>query len=441
MKKPELAPRASRDYIPPAIKDFAQWQELSQLLRQANDEYLYWDKFKHRPMPKWLKPEDAWQYLKLVRRAQFRQTPIRDAHGHYFQYWLPDAAQRHLHMIDMQAGGAITTKADILSSENRDRYLVSSLMNEAIASSQIEGASTTRRVAKEMLRTGRKPQDRAEQMILNNFKTIRWLRDLSEKPLSPEMLHGLQASLTINTLKDPGATGRNRLPEEEIVVQDQDQILHVPPPAKNLPREIERLCQFANRDEGEFMHPVVKGILLHFWLAYLHPYVDGNGRTARAVFYWYLLSRGYWLFEFLSISEAILQRRAQYDRAYLYAETDDLDATYFIMFNLATIARSLEGLHRFLENKQRESVETAKVLSEVKGLNHRQQAIIRRALADRAAEFTIASHGTSHNIAFATARADLFDLVGRGLLVRQKVGRKFVFLAPDDLPARISKAM
>lgn len=437
MKKPEPPPQAPEHYSPPIIAGYEQWQELNKILSHANEEYLYWDKFKYRPMPSWLSSEEAWHYLKLVRQAQMRATPIRDIHNHSFKYWLPDTAQRCLHVIDRQAAGSITADSDILNSANREKYLVSSLMNEAIASSQIEGAATTRRVAKEMLRTSRKPQNRGEQMILNNYLTISQIRHLARKPLTPEFLNELHISMTQETLEDPSAAGRYRLAHEDIVVQDQDQILHVPPPASYLPNEINRLCEFANRDGDEFIHPVVKGILLHFWIGFLHPYVDGNGRTARAVFYWYMLSRGYWLVEFLSISEFILKGRAKYDRAFLYAETDDLDATYFVMFNLNTIVRSLEGLHEYLARKQKEATETAKVLGEMSGLNNRQQAVLRRALTDGNAEFTIASHKNSQNIAFATARSDLFDLVERGLLIRGKVGRKYVFVVPDDLADRL----
>jgi hypothetical protein len=42
-----------------------------------------------------------------------------------------------------------------------------------------------------------------------------------------------------------------------------------------------------------FIHPVMRAITLHFWLAYDHPFCDGNGRTARALFYWSMLKQGY----------------------------------------------------------------------------------------------------------------------------------------------------
>ncbi len=51
-----------------------------------------------------------------------------------------------------------------------------------------------------------------------------------------------------------------------------------------------------------FIHPVIRAILLHFMLAYDHPFVDGTGRTARALFYWSMAHQGYWLMDFISIT-------------------------------------------------------------------------------------------------------------------------------------------
>ena len=73
---------------------------------------------------------------------------------------------------------------------------------------------------------------------------------------------------------------------------------------------------------GVFIHPIVKGIIIHFLIAFIHPFVDGNGRTASAIFYWYMLRKGYWLTEYLSISRIISRSKRQYEKAYLYTECD-----------------------------------------------------------------------------------------------------------------------
>ena len=115
-----------------------------------------------------------------------------------------------------------------------------------------------------------------------------------------------------------------------------DEIFHDPPPAEQLDERMAAMCDFANgKIPNHFIHPVVRAIILHFWLAYDHPFVDGNGRTARALFYWLMLRNNYWLFEFISISQIIRKAPIKYGRAFLYTETDDNDLTYFILYHLA----------------------------------------------------------------------------------------------------------
>ena len=87
-------------------------------------------------------------------------------------------------------------------------------------------------------------------------------------------------------------------------------------------------------------HHHIRAIILHFWLAYGHPFVDGNGRTARALFYWAMLHEGYWLFEFISISNILRKAPAQYGLSFLYSETDDNDLTYFIVAQTKVIRRA-----------------------------------------------------------------------------------------------------
>ena len=194
----------------------------------------------------------------------------------------------------------------------RYRYLLSSLMEEAITSSQMEGAATTRDVAKSMIRRRRPPRDRSERMILNNFLTMQRIRELREQPLTSELVLELHRLVSKDTLDDPDClhgkefAGRLRPPGKEVVVDDvYGAVFHVPPAAEELPGRLEELCRFANGETPKvFIHPVVRAIALHFWLAYDHPCCDGNGRTARALFYWAMLHQGYWLFKFISISRA-----------------------------------------------------------------------------------------------------------------------------------------
>jgi len=313
------------------------------------------------------------------------------------------------------------------------------LMEEAIASSQIEGAATTRRAAKEMLRTGREPETRGERMILNNYRTIGRIRDLSSQPLTPQLLLDLQASLTAGTLADPSEVGRfrNDADDDIVVGGHTGEVLHVPPPASKLHDELRALCEWANEDGDEFVHPVLKAAMLHFWLAYLHPFCDGNGRTARALFYLHALQHGYWLFEYFSISRVILRRRSQYGRAFLYSEADENDLTYFLTFHVHAIEKALEEFWEYVERKMQEDQELEVRVSKDGGFNHRQRALLSRALKDSGAVFTIESHRASHDVAYGTARSDLLDLASRDYLVQVREGRSFAFLPASDVRSRL----
>lgn len=440
MKKRSLEPAPSVDISSSDLKlgdalSIAQNPAVRDILRGANEDYLYWDKFKYLKLPEGLSHQVAWFLLKLSRALDRRDTPVVDVHGHHFSYSLTPEVLRCLHEIDKRAGGAVTIESEGIPAESRRRFLVNSLMEEAIASSQMEGASTTTTVAKEMLRTGREPVDRAERMISNNYVTIQKMKEYVGRPIDAQMICDLQASMTRGTLEDEADSGRLRTADDDIVVADDSrlEILHLPPHADEIPAQLAALCDYANNDGGDFEYPVLKAIVLHFWLAYLHPFVDGNGRTARALFYLHMLKRGYWLFEYLAISRVILGSRGQYDKAYLYSEQDDGDMTYFTTFNLHAIEKSIAELHLYIKRKAEEDQRLQRSLKHDVRLNHRQRAVLVRALKDPNVQITLESHAASHDVAYATARADLLSLAEQGYLIHTRVGRKFVFIPAPDL--------
>ena len=198
------------------------------------------------------------------------------------------------------------------------------------------------------------------------------------------------------------------------------------------------MCDFANKTRADaFLHPILKAIILHFWLAYDHPFVDGNGRTARALFYWSVLSQGFWMFEFLSISAIIRKAPAKYGRSFLYTETDENDLTYFILAQLQVIRRAIEVLYAYLDKKALEIRATEQILRASVAINHRQLALLGHALRHPGMRYTITGHKQTHSVTYQTARTDLLDLASRNLLIKTKTGLFFSFTAPTDLATRL----
>ena len=403
-------------------------------------KYLHWDRLRYYAPPKGLTHEEWWCALKLARSGLTKEVPLVDVDGGPFAFGAPDPVGEHLHHIDQDAGGQIEmADRHIGGSETRDRYIINSLVEEAITSSQLEGASTTRRVAKQMIRMRRSPRDRSETMIVNNYYAMEMIRQLTEQPLTKEMLLELHLILTAGTLRDTADEGRFRRPNELVRVYDYDnEVLHDPPLAEELPRRLAAMVDFANgKTPGYFVHPVIRAILLHFWLAYDHPFVDGNGRCARALFYWSMLRQGYWLCEFVSISRIIKKAPAKYGRAFLYTETDENDLTHFILYHLEVIRQGIRSLHRYVARKTRELSQTERLMRASARFNARQLALLTHALRHADAEYSIGSHQRSHRIVHQTARTDLYDLVDRGLLIKRKIGRTFYFHPIEDLETKL----
>jgi Fic family protein len=411
----------------------------------CDGQYLHWDELRHRTPPAGLSHELWWLNIKLARTALAQVLPLVDRDGEAFQFAMPEPTLRALHFIDRDAAGQILMDAPMASPQDRDRYLVSSLIEESITSSQLEGASTTRRVAEDMLRAGRRPQTPSERMIFNNYQAMQHIRAIGQEPLSPPLILQLHQRLTAGTLDDPADAGRLRQTDDVHVVDPRDgKLLHIPPTAATLPERLQRLCDFANGSETDtpYVHPVVRAILLHFMLGYDHPFADGNGRTARALFYWAMARQGYWLMAYLSISNVLRRAPGQYARAYLHTETDGNDTTYFLLHQLDVISQAIDALHGYLKEKTRETRATERLLEGApsRGLfNHRQIALLTHALKHADARYTVESHRASHAVAYATARADLLQLAELGLLLKQGQGKRFVFLVPGDLSDRMNR--
>ncbi|MCK6461883.1 MAG: Fic family protein [Planctomycetes bacterium] len=405
------------------------------------DKYVHWDRLRFRTPPPGVTLEEWWLAIKSARMSMTKQLPCKDAAGEPFALATPDPLLRYLSEADRDLSGRVPIPEQLLNPGTRDRYRVSASIEEAITSSQLEGASTTRRVAAEMLRSGRKPTDRGERMIFNNYQAIRFIREMQKDPLAPDAILELHRIVTDQTLDDPADSGRLRTSDEVAVVDAKtEEVLHQPPKAAELRKRLAALCDLANEKTPKFyVHPIVRAILLHFFLAYDHPFVDGNGRTARALFYWSMARSGYWLCEFLSISHFLRKAPAEYAHSYLYTETDANDTTYFVLSQLATLKKAIAALHDYVRLKMGVIQRAQSILRQSHVFNHRQLALLGHAMQNPGTLYSATAHAGSHQVTPMTARSDLNHLAKAGLLIPIRAGRGFLYSVPTDLEDRLDR--
>ncbi len=441
MKTPEHPPDFKELFVEAQSSDL--FPDLIRRIQptDAKGHYLHWDEMLRRQPPEGLDHRQWWFGTALARLAIARRLPLKDVDGKPFRFGYIDRMQQSLHRIDQHAGGEMMVDHPIDGDVLGRRYLVSSLIEEeAISSSLLEGAATTRREAKELLLSERRPNSHGERMVLNNYRAMLRAKELVAEPLSPKGVLSLHHSVTEDTLDDPADVGRLQSEgEKRVHVSYGARVVHRPPAASELPERLEALCRFANEegsDEG-FVHPVVRAIVLHFQAAYDHYFVDGNGRLARTLFYWSMLRKGYWLSEYISISRVLMRAPAKYAKSYLHVESDDNDLTYFILHQLEVIERAMDRLRAYLDRKANEVREAERMMAGSADLNSRQLSIVGDLLRNKAIPMTVKRHARARDVSLQTARSDLEGMESLGLLSRRRVGKRFEFIAPPDFAERL----
>ena len=198
----EKAPKLS---IP---EDFPSITPFLNVYDAIDDEgrYLHWSQLKWR-VPK-ADAENIWKTIKFKRMSQYKNLAIKDEDGKPFVYCTPHSMEALLYQLVKVAGGNVGAVSDSAASDNlQSKFLVSSLiMEEAITSAQLEGASTTREVAKKMLENEREPIDEDERMILNNYLLLRFAEQNKKEKLTLDII------LEFHRIATAGTTENNVIP-------------------------------------------------------------------------------------------------------------------------------------------------------------------------------------------------------------------------------------
>lgn len=437
----------------------APWQEMVARLAQSgrllelinhqldDEHYRSWEWMKYHEPPQGMTNEEWWVLTRLQRSQAARPTPFTATDGTVFTYNLPGELLSNLETITQRTRLGVGQNSIDGLELTRWEYLDRALAEEALTSSQLEGASTSRMRAKEMLRSDRQPADLSERMILNNFHAMQRIVELADRDLTPALVLEIHRIVAQGTLEDPEDAGRLQRPGDARVRVYRDftenQILHSPPPAEDLPGRLELLCDFANArgvEAGErYIPPILRAMTLHFMVGYEHYFADGNGRTARALFYWSMLHQGYHFAEFLPISRLLVRAPAAYAQSFLLTEMDDADLTHFFLAQSRILMRAIEDFDAYVSRKRAEGLALGGKLESLQ-LNDRQVAVLESMLRSSDGGVSVSAYQRRFGVVAQTARTDLQALERLGFLSSRKRGRAVIWYPTPDLAQRVSQA-
>lgn len=397
--------------------------------------YLPWDEYQYRV--KDADPLLAWSFTRRARDSAMQFIDYVNEQGQQAGFNKTNAMDALCEQVDKYA----TAQALKLQHERLQGIgaaLSQLQLDEAITSSQLEGANTTTLVARNMLETGRKPRTESEQMIVGNARLMAEISTHLDEPLTPGLIrhfHAVGMAGIDDTKYRPGHFRET----DDIVIADYDgNIVHQPPASNQIPQRLQKVCDWIN-DEAVYVHPLIRAAILHFMIAHEHPFRDGNGRTSRALFYWYMLKSGYEAFRYISISSLLYAAPVKYALSYQYTETDGMDLTYFLEYQAEIIRRALNNFLQHIEAliKRRAEMDQRLFASgALARLTQRQVTLFNILLAQPGMKITAAVVGEQLGISDNTARNDLRALVREGLVAERKSNGQLTEYVVSGYPLR-----
>lgn len=406
-------------------------------------DYIDWDQLVTCPLPPGLSLSETWEALGLIRMYSGTMFPIPTAAGVPFWYSLDREAARCLKYIrrHCRADSPLHT---LLQEREGHRFLVSSRTQEAVATCQLDGVVADGIRMDRMLRESRAPQTAADRLILNSYEMLRELDGLANEPITPELVHSMYERITHGV--DLSMVERGPRRTNLAGTRNQTEMRE-----EAIERDIlQQICDFANGVTGDPTEPsVIKAYMIMSAMAYWSPLPDLNDTVGRHMFRLFAVKRNYPVLSYLPTSRMMLSwfngelapgvvRFTDVTRRTVVPGTND--GTRDILTHLQLTTAALGALLDHIEATRRADASLQESLESTADLNYRQRGVLARALGRPDTEFRIREHGSTYRVVYQTARTDLLDLETRGYLRRATRGKAFVFVAVDDLRARLERA-
>lgn len=346
---------------------------------------------------------DLSEFIALLQDGFYRSLPLYDFHGNPVVY-LENAAQLRLSAAKI-----------LLTPQNSAQlYGTQAMEREILSTFTIEQIDTSRSSVRRIL-SGYAPTNEREQRIYGMKRGLEFIADPSNK-INEETIYQLyQMVIGAFLPKEDQLLPGQRYRHDHVYIIG-DKLEHTGLPWNKLTGYMEQLVAFIQQDSS--INDLWKAALIHFYLAYLHPYFDGNGRMARLLHLWYLVQQGYSSALFVPLSEYIEHSRKKYYDAFSLVEQNArisgvLDVTPFLLYFTEEVYHKLrsEQPDRITTDTFRQALQNGKITEK----EHALWQFVLTAYADQPFS-TKQLEKDFGNAAYATIRGFVLKFTELGLL-------------------------
>lgn len=222
------------------------------------------------------------------------------------------------------------------------------LLNSTHASTAIEGNRLSLEEVSDLM-IGREitAQARDKKEVINYFEALRFVDTLASKPnVTEKDILKLHRLITKDVLENPENSGHYRSGQQYVVVGNRitREITFRPPETKEVPRLMGELVEWLNSQDRERLNPVIEAAVTHYELVRIHPFIDGNGRTARALATLVLVRRDFDTKRFFALDDYYNADRRRYYEALQSVKPDSRDLTYWLEYFSEGVAISIKAV-------------------------------------------------------------------------------------------------
>lgn len=419
---------------------------LAHLLALCARDYVTPEQLMNEKLPASMTFHQTWDTLSDLRRAVAISVPFQEEEGCEGWYVPTLHITQSLARLERQCCADSSLTRYARKAKSSDIY-AESLADEIIGIVVHDNIQLDRNRAVEFLTMHYAPRNDSERLMLNIYNLMESLEDYLDVPfssaLTEEIYQRIIADVDLNQLELSSSTSRLETFSDRVHWSSESQHLNL-------------IFSYANGEVGDpFDAPLVRAAFLRTFFSFHQPWPAMNNTIGRFLFglmclkhdlpFACMVPYSNKLFEWLesvhpthphNMSATVSTLQGSCPSAFNEAAHSS-DFTAFVTLALDLLEDAVGEIEQRVRQQEDGNRLVESMLSGTLMVNHRQQAILSRALRNPHETFLVRQHRIDQHIAYGTARSDLLELVRAGFLEQTKEGKRYVFRPSPDLPEKL----